>query len=86
MANTKSALKRARQTVRRTQRNQSAKSEIKTLRKKMITAIEGGDKELAEKSFRAYTSSVDKGAKTGLIHARAAARFKRRAAARLAKA
>jgi small subunit ribosomal protein S20 len=41
MANTKSALKRVRQTKRRTERNRAAKSRIKTLRRKVDEAAKG---------------------------------------------
>ena len=43
MANHKSSIKRARQTVVRTERNRAEKSRMKTLRKKALTAIASGD-------------------------------------------
>ncbi|RYD41555.1 MAG: 30S ribosomal protein S20, partial [Verrucomicrobiaceae bacterium] len=39
MANHKSSIKRARQTIVRTERNRAEKSRMKTLRKKAISAI-----------------------------------------------
>ena len=43
MANIRSAEKNIRKTVKRTAANQSVKSRIRTLRKKVLTAIEKGD-------------------------------------------
>ena len=40
MAHTKSALKRIRQTATRTARNRAANSRVRTLRKKIVEAIE----------------------------------------------
>ena len=40
MANTKSALKRIRQTATRTARNRATTSKLKTLRKKISTAVD----------------------------------------------
>ena len=86
MANTKSALKRVRQTERRTERNKSDKSRIKTLRKKVDSALEGGKKDVAETAFREFASAVDRATKTNLYHKNAAARLKSNLSARLAKA
>lgn len=47
MANTKSALKRIRQTATRTARNRAVTSKLKTLRKKVAAAVETSDKEAA---------------------------------------
>ena len=43
MANTKSALKRIRQTATRTARNRAVTSKLKTLRKKVAAAVETSD-------------------------------------------
>ena len=79
MANHKSSIKRARQTIGRTERNRTASSRIKTLRKKMLSAVEAGDKETAETAAREFTSAVDKAAKRHMIHANKAANLKSRA-------
>ncbi len=84
MANTKSALKRVRQTEVRTERNRAAKSRIKTLRKKTLAAIDSGDKAAATKALEEFASSVDKAAKTSLIHKNRAANLKSKAAKALA--
>ena len=86
MANTKSALKRVRQTKVRNARNQAAKSRIKTLRKNVIAAVEAGNKAGAEAAYRVFSSALDKSRKTNLLHKNAANRLKSRVALRLAKA
>lgn len=86
MANTKSALKRIRQTERRTERNRAEKSRLKTLRKKVTAAVDGGKKDEAETAFRDFASAVDRAAKTQLIHKNAASRLKSNASAQVAKA
>jgi len=72
MANTKSAAKRARQSPRRTLRNRSAISHLRSLQKR---ATAGGGK--AEET-RALISALDKAAKRGIIHKNAANRRKAR--------
>ena len=76
MANHKSSIKRARQTIVRTERNRAAKSRIKTLRKKTLTAIAAGDKEGAAKASSEFSSAVDKAAKRNLIHPNKASNLK----------
>ena len=84
MANTKSALKRARQTKVRTERNRAEKSRIKTLRKKTGELAAAGKKEEAEQVYRQLTSLVDKAAKKSLVHKNKAANVKSRTAKVLA--
>lgn len=81
MANTKSALKRVRQTERRTERNRAAKSRLKTLRKKVATATESGKAEEISSALNEFASAVDRAAKSSLIHKNAASRLKSKAAA-----
>jgi small subunit ribosomal protein S20 len=84
MANHKSSIKRARQTVVRTERNRAAKSRIKTLRKKTLGAIAAGAKETAVKAGSELSSAVDKAAKRNVIHANKAANLKSKTAKALA--
>lgn len=84
MANHKSSIKRARQTVVRTERNRAAKSRMKTLRKKTLAAIAAGDKEAALKASIELTSTVDKAAKRSVIHANKAANLKSKTAKAIA--
>lgn len=84
MANTKSAAKRARQTVRRTLQNKTAITGIKTQLKKTRAALGGKDKNAAAAEVRKLASSLDKAVKTGRIHRNAAARQKSRLNKKLA--
>ncbi len=72
MANSKSAAKRARQNPRRTLRNRSAISHLRSLQKRR--AAGGGKTE----DTRALVSALDKAAKRGIIHKNAANRRKAR--------
>ncbi len=73
MANTKSAKKRARQTPKRTARNATIKSRVKTAIRSAREAIEAGSKDF-QKSLNDAISSIAKAGKTGTIHKRNAAR------------
>ncbi len=84
MANTKSAIKRNRQTITRTERNRSEKSRMKGARKETLSAIEAGDKEGAVKAASTFSSYVDKAAKRNLIHPNKAANLKSKTAKAIA--
>jgi len=73
MANTKSASKRARQSVSRATQNRGARTRLRTLQK----GARGGTKPDLEK-IRNLISALDKAAKRGLIHRNAANRRKAR--------
>ena len=85
MANHKSALKRSRQTIVRTERNTALKSRIKTLRKKTLAAVESGDKETAVSTSKELTSAVDKAAKKHIFHANKAANIKSKTSKAISK-
>jgi small subunit ribosomal protein S20 len=73
MANTKSAAKRARQTVKRSLRNRSVVTHLRTMLKTVrSTQTPGSD------HVRALISAIDKAAKRGIIHPNAAKRRKAR--------
>lgn len=76
MANIKSAKKRARQSERSRMRNASARSMVRTSLKKVVTAIEAGDKEAATSAYQAAMPLMDRYASRGLIHHNKAARHK----------
>lgn len=80
MANSKSASKRARQSPRRTLRNRSVTTNLRSLAKRH----KAGDGK-AEGS-RALVSALDKAAKRGIIHKNAANRRKARLNKAAAKA
>jgi small subunit ribosomal protein S20 len=85
MANHKSSVKRARQTIVRTERNRAAKSRIKTLRKKVLSAIAAGDKQAAVKASAEFSSAADKAAKSNVIHSNKAANLKSKTAKAIAQ-
>ncbi len=74
MANTRSSMKRARQTVKRAARNSTHRSALKGAIKKAREAIAAGDKAKAETAFREATSMIDRARSKGIIHARNASR------------
>ncbi|MBP9913310.1 MAG: 30S ribosomal protein S20 [Opitutaceae bacterium] len=76
MANTKSAIKAARKTVRFTLRNKTTKTRLKTLHKKLDAAIKAGDATVTKAAAAAYTSAMDKAVKSGVVHKNAANRAK----------
>lgn len=80
MANTKSALKYIRKTAGRTLRNRQVKSRLKTLSKKLDTAVTAGDKDAIAAASIDFISALDKAGKTGLVHANKIARHKARCA------
>ena len=71
MANTKSAAKRSRQTVKRSLRKRSALNRLGTLQKVALS----GDKADPNR-VRALISAIDKAAKQGILHRNAARRRK----------
>lgn len=83
MANSRSALKRVRQTRTRTHRNRALKSSLKSLRKEALTAIEAGDTAKARETYNRFASAADKAAKKGALHKNTASRLKSRVAARI---
>ncbi|KGJ88269.1 30S ribosomal protein S20 [Thalassotalea sp. ND16A] len=83
MANSKSAKKRAVQSEKRRQHNASRRSMMRTYLKKVIAAIEAGNKEAATKEFAAASPILDRYASKGLIHKNKAARVKSRLNAKI---
>lgn len=83
MANHFSALKRARQTETRTERNRAARSRMRTALRSVREALTTGNKENAGKAYSAAVSVLDKSVKNGTLHKNTASRYKSRLAARL---
>ncbi len=83
MANIKSAKKRAIQAEKRRQHNASRRSMTRTSLKKVVAAIEAGDKAAATTAFAAAQPVLDRMAARGLIHKNKAARHKSRLAAQI---
>lgn len=78
MANIASAKKRARQTLKRRLHNASARSNLRTHIKRVLAAIQAGNKEEAQSAFATAVSVIDKAASKGLVHKNKAARQKSR--------
>jgi small subunit ribosomal protein S20 len=73
MANTKSAAKRARQTVKRSLHNRSVVTRLRTMHK-TVRSVQTPSPE----QVRTLISAIDKAAKRGIIHENAANRRKAR--------
>jgi len=83
MANHFSALKRARQTERRTVRNRANTSRLRTQLRELREALEKGDKASAEQKYRETVSALDKAIQKGTLHENTASRYKSRLGARV---
>jgi small subunit ribosomal protein S20 len=84
MANHFSALKRARQTEKRTARNRANTSQLRTALRSMRESLTKGDKASATEVYRSTVSTLDRAIKKGVLHQNTASRYKSRLAARLA--
>ncbi len=78
MANSKSAEKRARQATARRARNVNQRSQARTSIKRVVTAVESGQKDQAAAALKQATPVIDAMARKGIIHKNKAARHKSR--------
>ena len=78
MANIKSAKKRVITSEKARRHNASRRSMMRTFMKKVVSAIEAGQKEAAQEAFTALVPVLDRYATKGLIHKNKAARHKSR--------
>jgi small subunit ribosomal protein S20 len=78
LANSAQARKRARQAETNRQRNTAQRSAFRTSMKKVLYAIEAGDKEAASAAYTAAVPMIDNIVSKGLIHKNKAARHKSR--------
>jgi small subunit ribosomal protein S20 len=83
VANTKQAKKRAIQSETHRLRNMSLRSMYRTYIKKVILAVQSGNKDNAEKSYKEAVPVLDKMVNKGIIHKNKAARHKSRLYAQL---
>ncbi len=83
MANHFSALKRARQTAKRTGRNRANTSRLRTTLRDLREGLAKGEKKSAEEVFRQTVSGLDKAVQKGVLHKNTASRYKSRLNARL---
>ena len=85
MPNIKSAIKRVKTAAKAHERNVQAKSQIKTLRKKFVSAVAASDEAAKKAAYSDFCSVLDKAAKHGIIPKNTAVRRKARAGAMLRK-
>ena len=85
MANTKSAAKRARQTITISKANRRVHTAVKKEIKGIRATIKAGGKAAATEASKSFASTIDKAAKTGRIHKNKANRLKSRTAKQIAK-
>ena len=83
MANHFSALKRSRQSERRTIRNRANTSRLRTQLRILRETVAKGDKAAAEQMYRQTVSVLDKAIQKGTLHENTAARYKSRLGARV---
>ena len=78
MANTAQAKKRARQAETRRQHNASLRSKMRTVIKKVVNAIDAGQKDTASEAYKKAVPVIDSMANKNIISANKAARHKSR--------
>ena len=83
MANTKSAKKAARQTVRRTEANKARRSRARSYARKVEEAIASGDKAVAAAALKEAEPVLARTAQKGLVHRKTASRKVSRLAKRV---
>ena len=83
MANSAQARKRARQSLKHRTHNASLRTAFRTAVKKVLKAVEAGDKAAAQEVFRQSTKILDRIADKGVFHKNKAARHKSRLSAKI---
>jgi small subunit ribosomal protein S20 len=83
MANHVSSLKRARQTVVKTEVNRANRTRVRGSLRLMREALTHGDVTAAQTQFRATVSALDKSVQKGVLHKNTVSRYKSRLNARL---
>ena len=83
MANSAQARKRARQALKQRAHNASLRTAFRSAVKKVIKAVEAGDKAAAREVFQASVKVIDRIADKGVFHKNKAARHKSRLSAQI---
>lgn len=83
MANCKQALKRIRQNEKRTARNKSRMSRVRTFLRNLNDVIEAKDKAKATELFRQTSSELHKGVQKNVLHKKTVARKLSRLSAKI---
>ncbi len=74
MANSQQAIKRVKQTRRRTEVNRARRSRIRTFLKSVEEAISSGDKQAAVSALSAAQPEIMRGVSRGVLHKNTASR------------
>lgn len=85
LANTKSAKKRIRVTLRRTLENRRRKTFVRTAIRRFERVLAAGDASAAEAALKVVYRALDRAAQKGAMHRNRAARKKSRLARRLSR-
>ena len=83
MPTSKQAKKRVRQSEKRRLHNRVMRSTLRTQIKKVLKAVEAGDKSAAQAAYSAAVPAIDRVAEKKMIHKNKAARHKSRLNARV---
>jgi small subunit ribosomal protein S20 len=83
LANIQSAKKRARQAIKRRAHNVALRSRVRSAIKKVMKAVEAGDKVAAKAGFAAVVPEIDRMANKGILEKNRAAHYKSQLNARL---
>lgn len=83
MANSAQARKRARQSVKQRAHNASLRTTFRTAVKKVLKAVEAGDKAAAQAVYKESVKVIDRIADKGVYHKNKAARHKSRLSAKI---
>jgi len=78
VANSPSARKRARQAEDNRRHNATQRSYVRTMIKRVVNAVQAGDKSAAEAAYRDAVPAIDRSVSKGVMHANKAARHKSR--------
>jgi small subunit ribosomal protein S20 len=83
LANIQSAKKRARQAIKRRAHNVTLRSRVRTAIKRVLKAVEAGDKDAAKATFAAVVPEIDRMAGKGILRKNRAAHYKSQLNAKL---
>ena len=85
MAHHKSALKRVRQTIKRTAQKRSQRADLRTVIKKFRLILDGEKMDQAREAYSGVQKNIDKAVTKGILHKRTGKRYKSRLALSLSK-
>jgi len=78
LANIQSAKKRARQNIERRAHNMALRSRLRSALRKVLTAVQAGDKAAAQQVYKAAVPEIDRLVTKGILRKNRAARYKSR--------